>query len=213
MALPTSYLTSTKTLAAILNAIKAAQAPKTFTNNFLVSLDFKSPSDRLVIGVLKSVGLLDSRGVPSQQYYEFLDQTRSGAVLAAGIREAYADLFQLNNHAEQMSASEVRNKFKTLTQGKLSPSVLNKMVMTFKALCATAEFGGLAVAADQAPKKEKEEPLGTDGDKGKGAGAPSEIKRPVALGGLVYNIQLVLPESRDQAVYDAFFRSLREHLL
>lgn len=35
----------------------------------------------------------------------------------------------------------------------------------------------------------------------------------VDLGGLVYNIQIVLPESRDPSVYDALFRSLREHLL
>jgi hypothetical protein len=40
--------------------------------------------------------------------------------------------------------------------------------------------------------------------------APAEGK--VKIDGLVYNIQIVLPESRDQAVYDALFRSLREHL-
>lgn len=33
------------------------------------------------------------------------------------------------------------------------------------------------------------------------------------IGGLVYNIQIVLPESRDPVVYDALFRSLKEHLL
>jgi len=30
---------------------------------------------------------------------------------------------------------------------------------------------------------------------------------------LHYNIQLILPESRDQAVYDALFSSLRKHLV
>ena len=34
-----------------------------------------------------------------------------------------------------------------------------------------------------------------------------------SLGGLHYNIQIILPESRDPKVYDALFRSLREHLL
>jgi hypothetical protein len=37
--------------------------------------------------------------------------------------------------------------------------------------------------------------------------------RAVELGGLVYNIQLILPADRDKAVYDALFRSLKEHLL
>ena len=35
MALPTAYLTSTKNLEAILNAIKTAQAPGKFTQKFL----------------------------------------------------------------------------------------------------------------------------------------------------------------------------------
>lgn len=35
----------------------------------------------------------------------------------------------------------------------------------------------------------------------------------VRLGGLVYNIQIQLPESRDPTVYDALFRSLKVHLL
>jgi len=40
-----------------------------------------------------------------------------------------------------------------------------------------------------------------------------QTKPNVKLGGLVYNIQIVLPETRDLAVYDALFRSLKEHLL
>jgi hypothetical protein len=32
------------------------------------------------------------------------------------------------------------------------------------------------------------------------------------IAGLVYTINLQLPESRDQAVYDALFKSLRAHL-
>lgn len=52
MALPTSYLTSVKNLSGILNSIVGAQAPDKFTTRFLESLEYKSTSDRLVIGVL-----------------------------------------------------------------------------------------------------------------------------------------------------------------
>ena len=34
-----------------------------------------------------------------------------------------------------------------------------------------------------------------------------------SLGGLHYNIQIILPATRDVAVYDALFRSLKEHIL
>jgi hypothetical protein len=32
------------------------------------------------------------------------------------------------------------------------------------------------------------------------------------LSGLQYHINIVLPETRDQAVFDAIFKALREHL-
>ena len=58
MAIPKSYLTSAKNLEGILNAIVNARAPEKFTQRYLESLGFKSNSDRLVIGVLKSIDFL-----------------------------------------------------------------------------------------------------------------------------------------------------------
>src|SRR3954471_3059746 len=96
MAIPTSYLTTTKNLAGILNSIVGAQAPERFTTRFLESLDYKAAADRLVIGVLKSLGFLADDGRPTQRYFDYLDQSRSEAVMAQAIREAYSDLFQVN---------------------------------------------------------------------------------------------------------------------
>ena len=78
MALPKAYLTTTKNLSSILNAIKTAQAPEKFNHKFLASLEFSSSNDRLIIGVLKALGLLADDGKPTQRYYDFLDQTQSG---------------------------------------------------------------------------------------------------------------------------------------
>jgi hypothetical protein len=110
MALPRSYLTSTKNLPAILEAIKSAQAPERFTIKFLESLDFKSTADRLMIGVLKSLGFITADAKPTDRYFRFLDQTQSAAVLAEAIREAYSDLFQVNKNAQTLSQSEVIKK-------------------------------------------------------------------------------------------------------
>ena len=208
MALPTSYLTSTKNLDKILNGIRSAQAPDKFTLSFLEALEFKSSSDRLIIGVLKSLGLLDDAGRPIERYFRFLDQTQSDRVLAEGLREAYQDLFRINVNANSMSKQELINKFKTLAQGKLSDAVLGKMASTFTALAKLADFTGSATAAP---------PPGVDTPKSSAVSDPDnqnvDDKHHIRLGGLVYNIQLILPESRDTAVYDALFQSLRKHLL
>jgi hypothetical protein len=71
MAIPTAYLTSVRNLGGILNSIVGAQAPEKFTTRFLKSLDYKSNSDRLVIGVLKGLGFLADDGRPTQRYFEY----------------------------------------------------------------------------------------------------------------------------------------------
>jgi hypothetical protein len=208
MALPTSYLTSAKNLSGILNSIVGAQAPDKFTTRFLESLDYKSNSDRLVIGLLKSLGFLADDGRPTQRYFDYLDQTQSQAVLAQAIREAYADLFQVNKNANQMSKTEVVNKFKTLAQGQYSESVLDKMGMTFMALCTLADFGAAPSPQESAPT--------TAAPPTEPPSRPAELEQArgkgLSISGLVYNIQLILPESRDARVYDALFDSLKRHL-
>ena len=205
MALPTSYLTTSKNLDAILAAIQGAQAPDKFTQAFLESLEFKSTSDRLIIGVLKALGFIDDSGKPRDRYFRFLDQTQAAKVLAEGIRDAYQDLFKINTKANELSKQEVVNKFKTLGQGQLTDSVLDKMAMTFAALVKQADFSSAPASPAVPPNKDASHvPDSTD----KASAQHGGIK----LGGLVYNIQIVLPESRDAAVYEALFSSLRKHL-
>ena len=223
MALPKSYLTSTKNLPAILSAIQQAKAPERFTIRFLESLEFKASSDRLIVGVLKSLGFLDDQGRPTQRYYRFLDQTQSATVLAEGLREAYNDLFSVNINAQNLSKNDLINKFKTLSQGSLSESVLEKLALTFQSLAKLADFS--AASARQPIELATEEEVG-DEDINLADSEPRpqtpHARQPatrraasgslVELGGLHYNIQIILPESRDPLVYDALFRSLREHL-
>jgi hypothetical protein len=214
MALPTSYMMSTAKLGNILTAIQSAQAPPKFNRTFLENLGFISSGDRLVINVLKAVGLLASDSTPTDRYFRFLDQTQAEQVLAEGIREAYADLFQLNRDAQTMPKAELKGKIKTLTQGKVSDNVVDKMAITFQGLVKHADFTVLRGNEADKHKRESADSAG-DGEDDKPPGDPpsrdgSEGGLPIA--GLVYTINLQLPESRDHAVYDALFKSLRAHL-
>jgi hypothetical protein len=225
MALPTAYLTTQKNLSGILAAIQTAKAPDKFTQQFLLGLGFKSSSDRLVINVLKSIGFLTDDGAPTQRYFEFLDQTQAERVLAEGVTEAYADLFQLNTKAHTMKRPELKNKMRTLSQGKLTDSVLDKLAMTFNALAKHGDFeaaGAAAVGNDDGGNGggdgsgEGSEPGADDdgggGDSGGGGDGTPETGGSLMIDGLIYNIQIQLPESRNPAVYDALFQSLKKHL-
>lgn len=215
MALPTSYLTSTKNLQAILQAIQQAKAPERFTQRFLEELDFKSTSDRLVIGVLKSLKFIDDQGRPTERYFQYLDQSQSGRVMAEAVREAYDDLFKTNLNAQKLTRNEVINKFKTLSQGAFSESVLDKMALTFGALTNLADFDVTQIPhPSRRPEFDQTIPVGPVEsllDNTPPTATPRDKRH--SLGGLHYNIQIILPESRDPKVYDALFSSLREHLL
>jgi len=205
MALTNAYLTQVKNLGAILKAIRGAQAPEKFHARFLEQLEFKSTNDRNIVGVLKGLGFLEDSGAPKQRYFDYLDETQHKVVMGQAIQEAYADLFKVNNKANEMSQADVKSKLKTLTQGSKGDAVLIKMAMTFVALCKEAEFATTLAAKkiteEQKPdKKEDKKLVETHEDK----------RRPMNLS---YVINIELPSTRDQGVYDAIFRSLREHIL
>lgn len=208
MALPTSYLTSTKNLNAIFDAIRNAKAPEKFTTRYLESLDFKSAADRLIIGVLKSLSFLDADGKPRDRYFRYLDQTQSAFVMAEALEDAYSDLYQTNKTAHTLSKQDVMNKLKTLSQGQLSESVLDKVAMTFLSLAKLADFQKRPSIPDTPIVKNADLSV-----EEKPSDAQNRSIGLKSLGGLHYNIQIILPESRDPKVYDALFRSLREHIL
>lgn len=205
MALPNAYLVTTKNLEALLNALKSAKAPERFNNKFLSQLDFTSSNDRLFIGVFKSLGFIDESGTPTQRYFQFLDQTQAGRVLADALKEAYADLFAVNVKANEMTVEEVKNKFRTLTLGQKSDNVVGMMANTFKALADQADWEAPAVATQPSASVAAPQPEPT-----------SPVQEPPPLHGkslsLHYDIQIHLPESRDPAVFDAIFQALRRHL-
>jgi uncharacterized protein with ATP-grasp and redox domains len=94
--------------------------------------------------VLKALGFVDENGVPKKRYHEYLDRTQSDAVLAAGIRDAYADLFRINKNVHLMSTNDVKNKMKTLSEGQFTDRVLQQMAGTFTILAKHADFSANA---------------------------------------------------------------------
>lgn len=208
MALTNSYLTSTKNLESIINSVINAKAPDRFTNKFLEDLGYKSSNDRLVVGMFKALGLLDDSGQPLQRYYEFLDQTQTGKILAIGIEEAYGDLFNLRKDAQNMSNDEVKNKLKTLTQGQKSDKVIGLMAMTFRAFCDLADW------SEETEIQGSSENTAVQNERNDFAGFEKRgSKVPKTDMNLHYNIQIHLPETTNMAVYDAIFQSLKKHLM
>ena len=203
MGLMINYLQTTKNLEKFFKAIQNAQAPEQFTHKFLQQLGFTSTNDRLLIGVMKGLGFLNDNSEPTENYYKLLDKTQSKKILANAIREAYEDLFALNVKAYEYTNEEVKSKLKMLTQGQKSDNVLTCMVATFISLCELADWSETKASKSEKSDPEKAEIFHTDIFSKDNKISPT----------LHYNIQIHLPETRDPAVYDAIFQSLKKHLI
>ena len=204
MSLTNAYLTSSKNLEPVINAVLTAKAPERFTYKFLEDLGFKSSNDRLYINLFKALGLLDESGAPTERYYRFLDQGIYKEVLAEGIMEAYEDLFNINVNAQTLSTDEVKNKLKTLTQGQKTEKVISLMAMTFSALCAVADWN-VKEKKNKIQEESKKQELKPVEEKIITSSKKEKLE-------LHYDIQIHLPETRDEAVYDAIFSSMKKHL-
>ncbi|QSV45941.1 DUF5343 domain-containing protein [Geobacter benzoatilyticus] len=210
MALPNSYLQKYTAIPAYFDAMLDAQPPERFSQKFLENLGFTSSNDRLFISVVKELGFINQDGKPQQRYFEFLDRSQSRKVIAEAIKEMFEDLYAVNKSAHTLSVEDVTNKLRTLYAGQKSDTIIDRVAKTFKFLCDYADFSGPQKAKTQEANSQPSRPAPPD---------PSHNERPipsvtsaVALDSLQYHINIVLPESRDQAVYDAIFKSLRDHL-
>lgn len=215
MALTNSYLTSVKNFEGIMNSILGAKAPERFTNKFLESLGYKSSNDRLIVGVLKSLGLLNDTGEPTQRYYDFLDQTQSKKIIAIGIQEAYEDLFNINKDAQNMSQEDVKNKLKTLTQGSKGDKVIDSMARTFKTLCDYADWSDISAVPQVDTEVTSSDNVTSErADYVEQNTSPNTVAKTLfSQLGLHYNIQIHLPETTNMTVYDAIFQSIKKHLM
>lgn len=208
MGLPESYTQKPNAIPSYFDAIQNAEPPQRFSIKFLENLEFKSTNDRVFIAILKDLGFLDIDGVPSERYFRFLDKTESAKVLAEGIRDSFSDLFAINKEANKLTTDEVKNKLRTLYAGAKKDSAITSIAKTFTALCEIADFEAQPVQKKPLPLEEKVEKK----DKGEEKKTDVDLGRQIEIKGLQYHINIVLPESRDQAVYDAIFKSLKEHL-
>jgi len=216
MALAESYTLKPNAIPAYFDTILDAQPPERFSLKFLENLGFMSTNDRLFIGILKDLGFLNRDGAPQPRYFEFLDRSQSKRVLADGIRDAYSELFAINTKANNFNVDEVKNKLRTMFAGKKTDLVISNIAKTFRALCDYADFTPQAQTSrtepDKKPQTEGEAPNVVPEQP---AFQEAQVVTPagrIRVSALQYHINIVLPETRDQAVFDAIFKSLRDHL-
>ena len=204
MALSSSWVQAANRIPDLFSKIRDGQAPSQVTTQLLKDWGFASSNDRAFIPLLKSLGFLTATGQPTQRYHEYRDHSRSQAVMNDALKEAYGDIFLIKSHPTKSDQVAITGKFKSYHN--VSDDVSQRMSKTFFALLSLADLFAEAPRKDVAAEAE---PL-----KKRDAAAPAKVSpSSVLLSGLHYNVQIHLPATKDVEVYNAIFKSLKEHFV
>jgi hypothetical protein len=203
-----SYTTVPGKLPNLLSKIRDTGVPSKATVAWVKSVGFTSSNDPSLLGVLRSIGFIDQDGVPTPAWKEYRGKDYKG-VLGRAIQSGYQDLYSVYPDAHVRENSDLSHIFSTKTNA--GKQAIDKMVSTFKSLAGEAEFtAGTNFTTQAAPT------ASTAAGTNDANVAPTLLSNTTTTSsGLSVNInvQLTLPETTDEKVYEAFFKAMRNHLL
>lgn len=209
MAVTLPYLASPGSLKTCLDKIKAAATPDRVTKDFVTTkLQIKGGTGSALIPYLKKIGFVASDGYPTEIYKRFRNHATAGSAAAGAVKLGYKELERVNEHFYDLSEKDLLALIVQVTGAEAGNQVAKLTLSTLKTLKAFADFEAKDTgSADDVKGKDKppEKPGEQKPPPPSGEGRPSL--------NLSYTINLNLPATSDQAVFNAIFRSLKEHLI
>lgn len=184
--------------------IESAGVPEKVTTNYLNQSGFTSSNDRRLISVLKFIDFINDSGQPTNNWTSYRDQSKARKVLGSAIKKGFKDLFEMYPDAHRKDDEAIRNFLRGNTN--VQDKTIGLMVGTFKTFCEMADFDDIDTEEDNEfgiDELEKEE-------------EKKERKTNIEhSSGVVVNvnIQIGVPATENEEIYDKFFASLKKHLL
>ncbi|HEX7673769.1 MAG TPA: DUF5343 domain-containing protein [Bdellovibrio sp.] len=205
------FINSYNLIPKILEKIQQAQVPERFTQDYLATkLGFPGGSAKAALPFLKRIGFLGSDGVPTEIYKRFRNKGQAGYAIADAIKQGYEDIFEVNEYAQDLGPQDLKNLIVQLTGLEDKSVTVGAIVGSFNAL---KSLGNFDKPDDQQPPEAKPQPA----PQNEPSNLPStHFREPSNLGlgmNLAYNINIVLPETTNPAVFNAIFKSINENLL
>lgn len=209
---PLPYITSTGNIEKALEGIKAATVPDRVSQDFVKTiLQIPGGSGDQMTTYLKKLNFATSDGTPTDLYTKFRNPTTSGQSVANAIRHAYSPLFIRNEHMYALNDDELLGLIVEETGLAHDANPVKMALACIKALKRFADF-------ETKPNISEDTPSETDETKPTThhialPSTSSETKSGGIGLNLGYTININLPATSDQAVFNAIFKSIKENLL
>jgi Family of unknown function (DUF5343) len=204
VALP--YLASPGSIKKALDKIKVAATPPRVTVDFVATkLHMKGGVGAAIIPYLKKIGFVAPDGTPTDIYKRFRNPTTAGSAGAEALKIGYAPLGEQNEYFYELDDNDFAALVTQVTGAAHGDNVAKLICSTFKNLKSFADFDAKAPSASKQDDESEEEADSPESGHGNGS---DRVKL-----GLSCTINLNLPATSDQAVFNAIFKSIKEHLL
>lgn len=208
MGLPKSYSQAYGVLGEFFHKIRDAQAPDKFGHKNLIDLGYKSNNHRPFVPLMKSLGFLSTDGTPTKRYHEYRNHAKSKEIMGEALKETYKDIFLIKEHPTEVDKELIQGKFKSYHNA--SDNVAKLHANTFYALLELADLNFENVPKQSNQTEIEKTPLTHSSNLEEVGVSSSNKKSKVSLN---YNIQIHLPPTKDVEVYNAIFKSLKDHLI
>lgn len=206
------YVTSPTSIKNALERIQTAATPPRFTSDFVNTvLLIKGGTGSAIVPFMKRIGFVASDGTPTDLYKRFRNQMNGGAAMAEAIKKSYSELLSVNEYFYKAPDKDLHALILQITGLDRENRVAQSIFATLKVLKTFADFD----QQDEAGELRSPVP-DSSGREGGASLLPTSLPQISGSGmglNLAYTINLNLPATTDQAVFNAIFKSLREHLL
>jgi hypothetical protein len=206
------YVTGSKNIEKALANIKSAAVPERVSQDFVKTiLKIPGGSGDQITSFLKKLGFAAGDGRPTELYTKYRNPASSRQALAKAIRQAYAALYVRNEFMHELSDENLLGLVVEETGQPQDSNPVKNIVNCIKVLKPLADF-----SENGAETSNTASPIIAIGTKNEEHNAPQA--KPQTSGARVglnlgYTINLNLPATSDQAVFNAIFKSLKQNLL
>jgi hypothetical protein len=182
---PLPYLASPGSVKTSLERIRTAATPERVTQDFVTTM------------------LQIKGGTGTELYKRFRNRSIGGTAIADAIKIGYAPLSDSNEYFYELADTELNNLILQVTGLDHDNQVAKLTFATLKGLKSFADFKG--TAAEETRSTKEVVAVATH---------QNSAAETTKLGlNLAYTINLNLPPTSDQAVFNAIFKAIKEHLI
>jgi hypothetical protein len=204
------YLVSPGSIKTALEKISQAATPERVTVDFVqTKLGIKGGTGGALLPFLKKIGMVGSDGAPTDLYKQYRNKTTSAESVAKAIKIGYKKLSERNEYFYELNDKDLQSLIVEVTGEESGSAVVKYALSTLRTLKQLANF--------EPQSEEKSEVKSASSNivkqpKDSSQGSPAGQQSGIGVN-LSYTINLNLPATSDQAVFNAIFRSLKEFLI